>query len=77
MDQKTTNQTTLENAKTLGQRLNLSKRQIFRLNSCAKIPAPLRIGGSIRWNSEEITLWINSGCPDREPWEQMKMQAKN
>lgn len=68
--------TTLENAKTLGQRLNLSKRQIFRLNACSKIPAPIRIGGSVRWNSEEISQWILSGCPDRHLWEEMKMQAE-
>ncbi len=62
----------LWDAKTFGQRLSLSKRQIFRLNSCLKIPAPVKIGGSIRWISDEISAWIASGCPDRETWEYMK-----
>ena len=59
------------NAKALGQRLSLSKRQIFRLNSCGKIPAPVRIGGSVRWREDEITAWVNAGCPDRKIWEEM------
>ena len=65
----------LLDAKTFGQRLSLSKRQIFRLNSCGKIPAPVKIGGSIRWSETEISAWINSGCPDRKTWEAIKMTA--
>jgi prophage regulatory protein len=57
------------NAKTLGQKLQLSKRQIFRLNSCRKIPAPLKIGGAIRWDSHIIERWISLGCPDRREFE--------
>ena len=67
---------TAENAKALGQRLGLSKRQIFRLNSCGKLPAPFKIGGSVRWLSTEIETWLLSGCPDRQLWEEMKMQAE-
>lgn len=63
------NQTTLENAKSLGQRLGLSKRQIFRLNASGKIPTPVRIGGSIRWDSKTIESWIAMGCPDRQEFE--------
>ena len=43
MANESTNQTCqLWDAKTFGQRLSLSKRQIFRVNSCAKIPYPPR-----------------------------------
>ncbi len=59
-------------AKALGQVLSLSKRQIFRLNSCGKIPAPIRIGGAVRWLSEEISSWLQAGAPDRESWTAMK-----
>ena len=65
----------LLDAKTFGQRLSLSKRQIFRLNSCGKIPAPIRIGGSVRWAESEITEWLSAGAPDRRTWEAMKMSA--
>ena len=62
----------LLDAKTFGQRLSLSKRQIFRLNSCGKIPAPIRIGGSVRWSEDEIVDWLAVGAPDRRTWEAMK-----
>ncbi len=65
--------TQLLTAKALGQLLSLSKRQIFRLNSCGKIPAPIRIGGSVRWDLErDIKPWLAAGAPDRKTWEAMK-----
>ncbi|TKJ38935.1 MAG: hypothetical protein CEE38_04365 [Planctomycetes bacterium B3_Pla] len=62
----------LYDAKTLGQKLSLSKRQIFRLNSCGKIPAPIRIGGAVRWSAQEISAWLAASAPDRRTWEAMK-----
>jgi len=59
-------------AKAVGEILSLSKRQIFRLNSCGKIPAPVRIGGAVRWSAEEISAWLVAGAPDRRTWEGMK-----
>ena len=68
--------TQLLNAKTLGQMLALSKRQVFRLNSCGKIPAPIRIGGSVRWSAAEISAWLAAGAPDRRTWEAMKQERE-
>ncbi len=62
----------LLNAKSLGQLLALSKRQIFRLSSCGKIPSPLKIGGSVRWSADEISNWMAAGAPDRKTWEAIK-----
>lgn len=59
-------------AKALGEMLSLSKRQIFRLNSCGKIPAPIRIGGSVRWATSTIAAWLEAGAPDRRTWETIK-----
>jgi len=59
----------LLSVKELGQILSLSKRQIFRLNSCGKIPAPLRIGGAVRWSAQECSAWLAAGAPDRKTWE--------
>ncbi len=65
-----TNRTgTLLTAKTLGQMLSLSKRQVHRLNLLGKIPAPLRIGGAVRWSAEEISAWLAAGAPNRKLWE--------
>jgi len=66
----------LLSAKAVGEMLSLSKRQIFRLNSCGKIPAPIRIGGAVRWLAEEISAWLAASAPDRRTWEQIK-QAKD
>jgi len=75
MNKENTNQNPqLINAKTLGRLLALSKRQIFRLNSCGKIPAPIRIGGSVRWSAAEISAWLAAGAPDRKTFEAMQQQ---
>jgi len=62
-------------AKALGQMLALSKRQIFRLNSCGRIPKPIRIGGAVRWSAGEISAWLAAGAPERNTWETMKETA--
>ena len=59
-------------AKAVGEMLSLSKRQIFRLNSCGKLPAPIRIGGSVRWAESIIAAWLKVGAPDRKTFEAMQ-----
>ncbi len=72
MDRQTNHNCQLWDAKTFGQKLSLSKRQIFRLNSCGKLPAPIRIGGAVRWSAEEISAWLALGAPNRKAFEAMK-----
>ena len=73
MQTQNTNQTEkLLTAKAVGDMLSLSKRQIFRLNSCGKLPKSLRIGGSVRWANSTIQSWIALNCPDRKTFEAMK-----
>jgi len=72
MNTKSDQNPQLLTAKTFGQLLSLSKRQIFRLNGCGKIPAPIRIGGSVRWSAAEIDDWLTAGAPDRRTWEALK-----
>ena len=59
-------------ARAVGEMLSLSKRQIFRLNSCGKIPAPIRIGGSVRWAEDTIAQWLQAGAPDRKTFESIQ-----
>lgn len=42
--------------------LKLSPRSIWRLVKNQELPAPVRIGGSIRWRADAITRWIDEGC---------------
>jgi len=72
MNEKSDQTCQLWDAKTVGQRLSLSKRQIFRLNSAGRIPKPLRIGGAVRWSADEISAWLAASAPDRRTWEAMK-----
>ena len=72
MDDKQIQHCQLLTAKELGERLSLSKRQIHRLNACGKIPAPIRIGGSIRWVESIISRWLATGAPDRRTFEVMQ-----
>jgi prophage regulatory protein len=67
----------LWDAKTFGQRLSLSKRQIFRLNSCGKIPASVKIGGAVRWRLSDIELWLEWECPCRKTFESMLQMGDN
>ncbi len=64
---KNTNQITekLLTAKAVGETLSLSKRQVFRLSSCGKIPKPIRVGGSVRWAYSTIQSWIDKLLLDR------------
>ena len=62
----------LLSAEALGRMLSLSRRQIFRLNSSGKIPAPIRIGGAVRWSERTIQDWLATGAKDRKTFEAMQ-----
>jgi predicted DNA-binding transcriptional regulator AlpA len=59
-------------AKDLAGMLGVSLRQVWRLNATGKLPRPVRLGGSVRWNREEVAQWFNTGCPDRQTWDAKK-----
>lgn len=60
-------------AKEFARLLGVSLRQIWRLNATGKLPRPVRLGGSVRWNRAEVMQWFNeAGCPDRQTWEARK-----
>ena len=59
-------------AKTLAKMLSVSVRQVWRLNAAGKLPQPMRLGGSVRWNRDEVLRWFEAGCPDRQSWQGRK-----
>ena len=63
-------------ADDLAKLLRMSKRTVFRYECSGRVPAPLRIGGSVRWLGSEIQAWLDAGAPDRKTWETLK-GAKN
>lgn len=53
----------------LAEMLGVSLRQVWRLNAAGKLPKPIRLGGSVRWNRDEILKWFEAGCADRRTWD--------
>lgn len=53
-------------AAQLAKLLQVSLRTLWRLNSAKRLPAPVRLGGTVRWRFDEIRIWIAEGCPPPE-----------
>jgi predicted DNA-binding transcriptional regulator AlpA len=41
----------------------VAKRSWWRYVSAGKAPAPVRLGGVVRWRRSELAEWISAGCP--------------
>jgi len=41
----------------------VAKRSWWRYVSSGKAPAPVRLGGAVRWRRSELAEWITAGCP--------------
>jgi len=41
----------------------VAKRSWWRYVSAGKAPAPVRLGGVVRWRKSELAEWIAAGCP--------------
>lgn len=52
--------------------VGLSEASWWRMNSGAKIPAPVKLNGSTVWPVAELRAWIAAGAPDRRTWEALK-----
>ena len=48
----------------VAKRLNVSRRQIWKMRAVGQLPEPIRVGtGSVRWREADIEGWIQAGCP--------------
>lgn len=50
--------------RTVAKILGISTRSVWRLHSSGKILPPVRIGGAVRWRSDELKRWVAEGCPE-------------
>ncbi len=48
--------------KEVAELCGVSTRTITRMVDAGKMPSPVRLGGAVRWNREELEAWIASGC---------------
>lgn len=55
----------LLSAEKVAELLDISVRTLWRLRAAGKLPAPVRLGGSVRWRAQEVAVWIEKGCPDQ------------
>lgn len=52
--------------------LGVSTRHLRSLNASGRLPAPIRLGGCVRWSRGELLAWCDAGAPAREAWDTMK-----
>ena len=45
------------------QMAGVAKRSWWRYVSSGRAPAPVRLGGAVRWRRSELAEWIAAGCP--------------
>lgn len=55
-------------ARELAAMLRIGLRTVRTLDAAGRLPKPVRIGHSVRWNLAEIKRWLDCGAPDRETW---------
>ena len=56
-------------AKQVAAHLNISVRQVWRLNSTGRLPKPVRIGSCVRFRTRDIINYVDMRCPNREAFE--------
>ena len=52
--------------------LDISQRHLWALHSSGRLPQPIRLGRSVRWNAAELRNWLAAGAPERSKWEAMR-----
>lgn len=57
----------LLDTKAVSKLLKLGDRTIYRMSHSGVMPAPIKIGGAVRWSREVIEKWIAEGCQPVEP----------
>ena len=67
---------TLVDVKELSRTLAVSPRHVWRLDVAEKLPRPVRIGNSVRWNLEDIQKWVSLGCPSRDEFDASLSSAR-
>lgn len=57
-------QTQLMTVDQVAETLQIGVRSVWRLKDSGRMPAPVRLGKSVRWQKGLIDAWIGDGCPD-------------
>ena len=58
------------------QRLSIGKSSLHKMIRGGKFPlTPIRLSRSVRYRADQLTLWVEMGCPPTQKW--LAMQAMN
>ncbi len=67
----------LVDVKTVAKLLGRSPQSVSRQDKEGKLPRPIRLGSSVRWDFSELKEWVSAGCPSRQDWEARRSQPRN
>ncbi len=57
--------------------LGVSARTFRRLDAAGLLPASIRLGRLHRWSVAELAAWVDSNCPSRAAWMQMRQRTRS
>lgn len=58
----------LGDVRAAGRMLGLCSRTVQNMVASGRLPAPIRLGRSVRFDLHELNAWISAGCPGAEDW---------
>jgi len=58
----------LLNAAEAAERFGCSVRTWRTWDRAGQTPPPVRIGRSLYWRPNELSAWVEAGCPGRAAW---------
>lgn len=57
--------------------LSIGRSHFYAMHSSGRLgPLPRRLGRRTLWSAEELSEWVQAGCPSREQWIAMREEAK-
>ena len=62
----------LLDARATAKLLSIGRTKLYTLDISGRLPSPVRLGRSVRWNAAELAAWTAAGCPSRASWEARK-----
>ena len=67
----------LLSSEELASMLSISRATLWRMLAAGKLPLPLRpTAGIVRWRSDEIQRWVDSGMPDQITWQALQASSQ-
>ena len=76
MQSETTNIRLLLNAVEAAELLGIGRSHLYGLHASGRLPLPVKLGRRTLWRKQELSNWIDAGCPPRSKWAMMYKGGK-